>query len=308
MIKKRELVGLNTKATLNVRSGYRYSINPIPTPNEADSISTEIKDLFSQWQDSYTRVVAKSANVNTEDLHFDPTQAVRIVLQGTTRIIDYPLLNYNNGTKSFDTRVSIALCTGNTSTKAWARASLPVGIDGRITPLELDYVKDLQKSYENISSSSIDWISQNIPNVVNKYLNQPAIDRGRFIRISILSVNDENIAKPFIDLCANGTTAANILEDREIDNKLTFYYRHISDLEGKLSDYANKNNVEPSLLFKLCLWVTLQNGDMEQRTVLFLLREKEFTEIIGLAYDDSIEMDISLRAGAKISRMIGLWI
>ena len=303
---KRHLKGV--KATLNYRRGYCYLIEPPPTLDYAVLISTDIKKSFDKWQNDYKKAIASACSVDLNDLHI--RQNIRIRPEGNTRVVDWPLVIYENELKSFNTRLCVGVCTGSTSTKTWARASLPVNIDGTVTPITTDCLEDRYKFYKDIASHSLDWLNPKIPYIVNKHLNDSIVQCGRRIDIVVIGVNDEDLAEPFIDLSEHSLTISDILANNDLDNKLSFYYRNICGIDVTLSDYVDKNNpvTESSLLFNLYLSVTTSSGYMEQRTVLFLLREKEeYTEIVGLAYDDSVEMDIPLRAGPILVKTIGHW-
>jgi hypothetical protein len=289
-----------------------YSIDPVPLVRQANSISTELLRSFDQWQHNYKKTVAAAASIRRiEKLHFPTIPHSYAWPSGNTRNADYPLLIYEDGIKAFNTRICIAICTGKTNTKVWCRASSPVGIDGITAPTKLSYIRKLRQLYEGITYNSLEWMSPKLIEMLNKHLDKPTVNPGRFIKVSILGVNDDSLAKTFADLCSQETTAANILKDKDIDERLTYYYSIIGDFRLMLSDYANGKNpsTEPCMFFKIPIWVTLATGYIEPRTVLFLLREREeFTEITGLAYDDSLEMDIPLRAGAKLSKIVGSWI
>ena len=299
------------KATLNIRNGYVYFIEPKPSLQQANSISNDIKASFDGWQDSYKESVADAAKIQVDKLHFSMTPEARVSPSGNTRTIDYPLLIYNDSNKSFSTRMCFAICTGNTNTKMWSRASLPTGPDGIVSPTKLNQIQSLCKIYRGITSSSIEWLKKELPKVFEKYLENFTIRDTKVIKVSILGVDDDIIAKPFADFNSQETTAAKILKDKVLDEILTSYFRIISDIEPMLSDYANRKNpnIEPSIFFKIPVWISSAKGYIEPRSVLFLLRERQkFTEITGLAYDDSLDMDVPLRAGAKLSKIIGFWI
>jgi hypothetical protein len=300
------------EATLNYRLGYRYLIDPHPRFTDAVSISAAIKESCDESKDDYKEALASAAGVNPKNVRF--RQEFRILPEGTTRVVNWPLVIYENGRKSFNNRLCIAVCSGSTSTKVWSRVSSSVGIDGTVFSIPINDVQKYHKYYRDIAFHSIDWVTPKILDIANKCLSDTVVERGRRIDVVILGVNDEYLAEPFLELNEQARAVADILADivgdSVLDSRLTSYYRNISDIDVMLSDCVNNNNAsaEPSLLFSLPLSVTTSSGYMEQRTVLFLLREKdEYTEILGLAYDDSLEMDIPLRAAPKLIRTIGHW-
>ncbi len=303
--------GAQILVTVYVRDGMLLSVDPRnPNKSIALTVREELKAKFEEWKADYKSTIALAAKVNISELSFNQTEGVRFHREGSTLVVDYPRLSCSDSKTGFEVRTCFAICTGKKSSKAWTRITLPVGSQSMSPRVHIDKVKELYLLFQEIADSSVEWAYSKMDKTLTQYMQNSAIRRKGIVRVKILGIKDDSLAGPFERLREPDTTAKDILQDMDIDKKLTFYCKYISDVDGMLSSYTGgKQSPKEHSWFKITLWVELQNGYMEPRVVLFLMRElKEFTEVIGLAYDDSVNGDLALRAGAAFSRRAGIWI
>jgi hypothetical protein len=301
-----------TLTTLYVRHGLLMSFAPEkPSPEIATTLLDDFKSKLQKWQSSYKKSISSAAKVSVSKLEF-VNDYIRLGWEKgeTTLILDYPRLRISDGGSIFETRTCLAICTTDKgSPKIWSRVTLPVDIPEISSRLEMDQVPDLCPRFRDIADESIKWAYSKMQEILTSHLPDSRLETKGTIKVAILGIADSDLASPFERLCRDEVSAADVLRDAAFDRKLTSYCQKVSHIDGMLSSYAKQTEHHNSIWFKIPLSVLLSGGETTDRVVLFFMRDvKGYSEIIGFAYDDAERGDIALRAGAKLSKIIGPWI
>jgi hypothetical protein len=202
-----------------------------------------------------------------------------------------------------ETRNCFAVCTGKASWKAWSRVMLKSKDGQEITRVSFDDVKAVHPSLLALAEASTAWTLEKAKDVWSGPLLEV---RGR-IRTTLLGIADPYLEPYFVRLAEPEVTAENILQDKELDERLTTYSRSVMDLQEPLSSYCLRTT--KYCWCKIQMWALCTNGNLVPRPVLLFGRDlPDYTEMVGLTYDDSKNGDSMLRAGAKFGKIIGSWI
>jgi len=285
-------------------------LQPIPTKDDATSLANQLAELYdSKHRDGYETAVASAAGMAKNDLHFNEHEKVitRWEEDADTTIIDYPLLR-SLRKPFFETRICIAICSGKMSTKFWSRTCLPIGIESS-NSVSVDEVKNLVKTFRCITDSSLTWMKKTLNKPIKEYFQPKQFVYWGQLEVSALGIADEGLAECFRKLWDVESTAKDILKDEDVDERLTYYFKQVSRIQGKLSQYSNGRNLNNHFWFKVPAWVEVKDGYIKPREVLYLLRPlDDIGQAIGLAYDDSLNGDLLLRSGAKAANIMGRWL
>jgi len=230
----------------------------------------------------------------------------------TTLVLDCPRLTIPYAGSIFEMRTCLAICTSKdpkTSSEVWSRLCPPVDMPDIPSRLEMDQVPALCPWFRKITNGSTEWAFEKLREILPRHLRDSRLKTEGIIKATILGITDSDLAAPFERLYEEEITAANLLQDAALDQKLTSYCKNVSDIDGTLGSYTKQTGLHKPTWFKIPLCVVLSGGEIAYRIALFFMRDVEgYSEIIGLAYDDSERGDIALRAGAKLSKIIGRWI
>lgn len=284
-----------------------------PTKKIAQALVNDFKSRLQQWDASYKECVSSVAKVRASKLKFVPDDLhLRWEKATTTLVLDYPRLTISYDGSIYEMRTCLAICTrkaSKASSKIWGRVSLPVDVSGIPPRIRVDQVPDLCPWFRYIADGAIGWAFDKIREIMPQHLPNSELETKGIIKATILGIADSDLAAPFEQLCGEGVTASNMLRDAALDQKLTSYCQKVSAIDGMLSSYTEQTGFHKPTWFKIPLYAVLSGGEIVNRIVLFFMRDVEgYSEIIGLAYDDSERGDLALRAGAKLSKIIGPWI
>jgi len=262
------------------------------------------------WRDSYKEAIASAAHVQPSQLRFADDDA-HLGEEGKALVLDGPRLRISKDERVFETRLAIAVCTGKASSKVWTRVAMASDVPGVSSRVAMDEVKGLCSWFRAIADGSVKWGFDQLKRLLDEY-GSSSYHQKAIVKATSLGIRDEYLAVPFERLYERDVTAADLLKnDDTLDDKLTSYCRRVSRIcsSTKLSTYAESDPDAGILWFKMPSWGVLRSGEVAHRMVLYLMRDvNRHTEIIGLAYDDSLRGDIVLRSGAALSHVIGPWI
>lgn len=301
-----------TPTTLYVRHCSRLSFNHnTPTKYTANALLEDFCDRFKQWEDSYKDSISSLPKLSGSTLEFAEDGCRPLRWERSSRVLDCPRLRISYGGLTIETRICLAICTTNTaSSKIWARVTLPVDVPGISPRIMMGQVSKLCPQFREIADTSVDWVLSKLFEILPNHLPNSTHKHKGIVKATILGVMDDDMAEPFESLYEEGVTAADVLKDTTLDSKLTSYCKRVSSIEGMLSTYNDKQTETSNLFwYKIPLWTTLYEGEIVPRAVLFYVRDlADYSEIIGLTCDDSKRGNLALRAGAKLSNIIGHWI
>lgn len=298
-----------TLTTLYVRHGLLMSLGSKSLTREiAEALIDDFKSRWEHRKASYKECVSLAAKVSVSALEFTDDDFY-LEWKEPTFTCNWPRIRISDGESIFDVRTCLAICISKASSKFWSRVTLPVDKPGTSPRLRWGQVSGLCPRFRDIADKSNRWAFDEIREILPNHLpdSRPAT-RG-IIKATILGIADSKLVAPFEQLYDEEVTAANVLQDPALDQKLTAYCRNVSDIVGTLSSYTKQTALNSPIWFKIPMCAVLSGGETAHRIVLFLMRDVEgYSEIIGLACDDSEKGDIALRAGAKLGKIIGQWI
>lgn len=280
-----------------------------PAPEIAEALVNDFKSRLQQWEASYNECVSSAANVSASALKFVDND-LRLGWEETTFVLDCPRLRISDDGNIFEMRTCLAICTGKASSKIWSRVTLPVDIPDISPRLRMGQVPDLCPWFRDIADGANGWAFDRIQEILPKHLPDSRLETTGVIKATILGIKGgSDLAAQFERLHEEEITAADVLQNATLDQNLTSYCQMVSAIDGMLSSYTKQTGLNKPAWFKIPLCAVLSGGEIAYRIVLFFMRDtKGYSEIIGLAYDDSEKGDIALRAGAKLGKIIGPWI
>lgn len=228
--------------------------------------------------------------------------------EGSTYVMDFPRLQYYIGDQAFfNTRICIAICTKEKSTKVWSRVSLPLQEEklSVSSAIPLKELKSIAFLYRKINTEACKWMYGKLKEVISeKYPDRTIIDWG-WLEISSLGGKDEYLARFSEELLNSDITAAEILREPGASKTFLSYFRPLSQIRS-LDEFAGEKKTKKWFWFSIPIPIESESGHIELRQVLYLMRKlgSEY-QAIGIGYDDSIDGDLALKAAAKAARWIG---
>ena len=305
------------ETTLYVRHGLLVSFGAKnPNLDEAKALLDSFESSWTEWQEEYKQCIGAVSGLESSKLDLEKRRPSS-GLQLNTLVLDCPLLVISDGESRLETRLGVAVCTGEARSKVWSRVTVARDADGVAHRVEMKDVESLCGRFRAIADQSIEWGFKKLRETATGPLPGSEVESQGTLRITSLGIRDEYLALAFERLLEQGTTVAGLLQDdRKLDRKLTSYCQSISSIceSRMLSSYTKGSNgtrgrTHGVLWFKMPLCAVLEDGDVVHRPVLYLMRDTEDgSEVIGLAYDDSETGDLTLRSGAALVKVIGPWI
>lgn len=291
-----------------IRIAFLLDVNPRPTKNQAAGLLGQLKKRWGLLQTKYRENIASTADAENGEMKFDPNEEPRQRREGNTAILDYPLLRcLKNGHTGFDTRLCIAICTGGMSTKIWARVST-LQDEAFVRPgVDTQKLPKVVEQYRKLAHTSYTCIVEILKQTVEKYSHPFQITEAGTLEVSAFGVRDEGFKRYFQQLSDNNRiTATAILEDREAEEKFSFYFRKVADIKGNLLDLT-RERPETFLWFSSPVTIEIKDGYIEEREVLYLTTSSNGTRrVLGIGYDDSVDGELSHKSVTRVARWIGV--
>lgn len=305
-------VRAHSSATPVVRWAVLVRIIEPPSADEAQALLAALAKNWTRAAPRYHDLVARTAGIEPDSLHFVEDETVRIGFDGKTPTIDFPRLRSHGSATlplgPFDTRICIALCTKHQrpakqlSSKVWSRVGLPMSGD-TAAEIDLRRLQAVVPHFRQISRTSARWGFDMLKAVLRDTLPVRKARRKSELEVSVLGSADARLSPHYERLSMEeGVTADELLATPAAVKALSRYFHPLAGADEAL---AVASDHDDRFWFSYPTTVPLANGDLQRRDVLYLMRSsEEAAHALGVGFDDSARHELPRRSALQVSRWI----
>lgn len=244
-------------------------------------------------------LVGSAAGIAVDRLSLVEHERPLIRLDGKTPIIDLPRLRSTAGRHvALDSRISVAICTDDLSSKVWARVGLPFPTEGTSAPLGTKI--DL---FRNLAKSSADWAFALVVSVVKEVDDNLAVVAGRRLDVTVIGTSDAAI-EPYLEKLRDPTASAtDVFLMAGTDKELLPYFEAAKPPRTEVP--ASHSSTPEAFWFSSPFPVVRSDGSVVLRDVLYYMNvENGTSHAIGVGFDDSEAYDLAQRSSLTVARWI----
>ncbi len=284
---------------------FRRAILVTTKPKLSDKVANELlirlKELWPRVADDYRRVVARAVDVEPSSLEFKPGEEARIGIEDGTPTIDFPRLATIGEVRfSFDTRICIALCIDDVSSKVWSRVGLPQTSSGEPTQLALGDLGSLIARFRDLATTATEWAYKLLRRVRGD-LHIKMKRRPAALEVTTLGTRNDDLSSYFQDLEA-GLSPYDLLKNPHAHRTLEAYYGQVI---SSTADIAELSDESEAIWFSFPVTVDLEDQRIERREVIFFMWPGTRTaEVVGVAPHDDAFRQLAWKVALGVSRWI----